>query len=149
MAELGVSIVSDGTDPNNPDAGDLLLDALGREVLVTDLAQEVAQRLTTRFQFEKGEWPLDLTEGTPFYSTILTKNPGDRVIRAVFDQVILGTEGVSQMVSFDYTITPQRVMSVSFRCRLTNGVTFVSSDFGTFVVQLNDVRTQAALTDTV
>lgn len=141
MAELGVTIA---VDMDNPDLGDLRLDTTGHEVFVDDLSAEVAQRLTVRFNFEKGEWPLDLLEGTPLYEAILLKAPSDRIIRAVFEQVITGTQGVATLTGFNYSISPRRVMTAAFQCRLTNGVTFSSGDFGSFLIQLDDIRTQAA-----
>lgn len=42
-------------------------------VLTSDLAKEVAQRLTVAFNFFRGEWFLDTREGLPYYEEIIKK----------------------------------------------------------------------------
>jgi hypothetical protein len=123
------------TDLNNPDVGDLRLSDLGDIVLLTALAAEVSQRLTVRLNFFRGEWFLDQREGTPYYETILVKSPSDRIIRAVFGQVIRGTEGVAALEKFSYVINSRtRSLSINFQAKLVDGSTLRSTDFQPFVV---------------
>lgn len=129
--ELAVTMTATVT---NPTPGDLLLSDAGDEVLLTDLASEVAQRLFVALQFFKGEWFLDQNEGVPYFQRILKKNPGDRVIRSIFSQVITRTEGVSRLLSFRYTIGRDRHMSIVFKALLEDGTTFSSTDYAQFLV---------------
>ncbi len=129
--ELGVVTV---TTEWNPDLGDLALDEAGLEVVHTSLADEVAQRLNVRLRFFRGEWFLNLLEGTPYYQQILVKAPSDRIIRTVFTAVILGTEGVLSLRSLEYTISAQRELSLVFEAQLQDGSTFSTSDYPPFVV---------------
>lgn len=123
-------------DINNPDVGDLLLSPSGQEVLRTALADEVAQRLYVRFAFFKGEWFLDLNQGTPWYQWILRKRPGDNTIRAVLSQVILGTTGVASVPKLSYTITSDRQMTIKFTARLADGSTFDSTSYPPFLISV-------------
>jgi hypothetical protein len=134
MAEFGVTLVSSIT---NPDVGDMALTDTGEEVLRTDLAEEVAQRLKVRLNFFRGEWFLNLNAGTPWYQRLLVKDPKDAIIRAIFTRVIGGTEGVAQVMSLSYDIDRRtRELSLRFRARLEDGSTFVSTDYPPFVVDL-------------
>lgn len=118
----------------NPDIGDLALEDEGTEVVLSELAAEVAQRLHVRFKFFRGEWFLDLDEGTPYYQMILVKAPQDSVIRGVFGSLIRGTEGVADLILFDYTIAATRQMSLTFKARLKDGTVFSSTDYAPFVI---------------
>lgn len=118
----------------NPDVGDLMLGDDGDEVVLTQLDQEVAQRLFVGLQFFRGEWFMDGEEGVPYFQRILVKNPGDRVIRAIFSQVILLTEGVDRLLTFSYDINPQRQMSLRFSCLLKDGTVFRSTDYAQFLI---------------
>lgn len=118
----------------NPTVGDLMLGDGGDEVVLEDIQPEVAQRLFVALQFFKGEWFLDENEGLPYFERILRKDPGDRVIRSIFGQVIEKCEGVERMTSFSYTVNRERKMSIRFACILEDGSTFRSTDFGQFIV---------------
>jgi hypothetical protein len=121
-------------DDINPDEGDLLLSETGDFVFHTVLGNEVAQRLRVRFEFWRGEWFLDLDAGTPFFEHILKKGPSDAIIRSIFSQVILGTEGVDALTKFAYSVSRTREMTVTFEARLKDATTFRSRDYAPFVV---------------
>jgi hypothetical protein len=130
--ELAVTLTP---DVDNPDVGDLYLTPQGQEFLRTSLGAEVAQRLTVRLQFFRGEWFLDLRQGVPYYQVVLRKGVSDQVLRAVFSQVILGTAGVASLSSLTFSLNKlTRVMTMVFVARLTDGTVFSSADYGPFVV---------------
>lgn len=121
----------------NPDLGDLALDDAGQEVVRTTLADEVYQRLLVRFNFFRGEWFLNLDEGTPYYGEILVKNPSDRIIRLVFTTLILGTVGVAALPLFSYSLDSRaRTLSLTFRATLRDGSVFSSADYPPFVMPI-------------
>lgn len=119
----------------NPVVGDRMLDETGSEaVLLTDLGAETAQRIFVQLQFLKGEWPLDLDLGSPYYKDIFRKGTQDRVIRAVFGAIITSAEGVDRMLKFSYSITANRGLELTFSCLLKDGSVFRSQDYGPFIV---------------
>lgn len=129
--ELGITLKSTLLNPN---PGDLALTETGEELVLNQLDLEVAQRLFVRLQFFKSEWFLDESEGAPYFERILVKNPGDRVIRSVFAQIIEGTEGVEKLAHFSYEVSKERKMSVIFKAKLVDGTTFTSTNYAQFIV---------------
>lgn len=102
-----------------------------------DLPAEVAQRLTVRLNFFKGEWFLDRRQGIPYYQELLIKEPESRVVRGVFSSVISGTPGIASLDSL--TIgepDADRLVDITFTATLTNGQRFRSSAYGPFVVRV-------------
>lgn len=82
------------------DTNDIYFGTDGNLVLVEgdDLtAQRVRQRLMTHI----GEWSLNVTIGVDYIGTVLVKNPNLNVIRAMFADVIVGTEGVDKILQLD------------------------------------------------
>lgn len=62
----------------------------------------VAQAVKTRLALWEGEWFLDQTAGTPYIQSILGKGSNyDAEIQAV----ILGTDGVTEIVSYSSNVT--------------------------------------------
>ena len=123
------------TDADNPVQGDLLL-TNGDLVFTSDLGQEVAQRLRVRFNFWRKEWFLNLNAGTPYLEAVFEKGVPDNTIRAVFTQIILGTKGVSAVDSLDFVFDSERLMILTFVCRLEDGTRFSSNTYGPFVVSI-------------
>jgi hypothetical protein len=74
---------------------------IGSQWLVNS-PQAVEQAIQTRLKLWLGEWFLDLSDGTPYFTQVLgeryNKNP-DAAIKAR----ILGTPGVSQLISYSST----------------------------------------------
>lgn len=129
--ELAVALT---TDANNPDVGDLYLDESGDAVLLTSLADEVATRLATRFNFFRGEWFLDQRLGTPYFESILVKGPRDSILRSVLSQVITGCSGVATLDSLDLSVSSDGHLSVVFACTCADGSVFSSADYPPFLV---------------
>lgn len=128
--ELVVSV-----DAENPVEGDLRLEG-GDLVWLTDPMEIIAQKLRVRFRFFKGEWFLDLTQGVPYYQSILVKAPSRTVLEAIFRQVILSTPGVVSMDLLTVALdNVTRELSVEFRARVDGGRIFDSRDYGPFLVR--------------
>lgn len=65
-----------------------------------DIPECVAQAVVTRLRLQRGEWFLDMTEGTPYAPAVLskhTKGSYDFVIR----QRVLETEGVTEIEEYE------------------------------------------------
>lgn len=73
--------------------------------------QCVAQAISTRLKLWQGEWFLSSTAGTPWRQSILGRsvNPD-----AFIKQTILGTQGVTSLVSYNSSLqAASRVLTVS------------------------------------
>lgn len=72
----------------------------GTSEILTNVPAAVALAVKTRLLLERGEWFLDVTEGTPYHTEILgmgTKATADAAIR----ERILDTQGVTELVAYN------------------------------------------------
>lgn len=105
----------------DPDTGDVWISALGQSRLTETLAEEVAQRLQTKFQFFLGEWFLDTTLGVPYFRDVFVRNPDMAVIRSIFQKLITDDEGIENVASLDMVLDgTTRVLSVTFQAVLVS-----------------------------
>lgn len=74
--------------------------------------EAVAQAVKTRLQLAQGEWFLDLTEGTPYSTQILGMGTTDLYDQAIKER-ILGTPGVTAIISYASLLDEQRALSVA------------------------------------
>lgn len=70
-----------------------------------NLPETVAQAVQTRLDLYKGEWFLDITDGTPWNTEVLGKNT-QATYDAAIKSRILGTPGVKQIDSYTSTFNP-------------------------------------------
>ena len=102
----------------------------GAGEFLVDTPAAVAQAVKTRLMLFEGEWFLDTTEGTPYYQSIF----GKQQVPSSYDQAIkdriLGTPGVTQIVTYSSTLdAATRALSVEATINTlygtaTSGVTF-------------------------
>jgi len=100
-------------------------------------AELVAQRLNWRFRTQKGEWLLDLTMGLDYLGEdgptgvgpgIMTHNPDLGIIRALFVDLLMGTEGVSSIETLTLDFDRRaRHLTVDFRVLTDEGDLVVAS----------------------
>lgn len=115
--------------------GDLDLD--GGDFVLIEGSRHVRQTILARFRFFLGEWFLDTREGVPYYRDILIKSPDRSVVRSVFLQVLTGTPGVLDVLSFDLLFDEQeRTIRFSFEVQSTDGVVTVDPNDDAFVVRV-------------
>lgn len=120
----------DQVDSENPNLGDLRLDA--GQLSLTDPGSAIAvrQHLQNRLRFFLGEWFLDARQGLPYFRDVFVKNPNSQTIRSVFRRTILETPGISAVENLELTIASDRTASISFDARLDQGGDpLVFSDF--------------------
>ncbi|MGV8001197.1 hypothetical protein QPK14_03355 [Photorhabdus temperata subsp. temperata] len=72
----------------------------GDNTFLTNSPEAVALAVKTRLALWRGEWFLDMKEGTPYVQSVLGKQRSDVYILAVRDR-ILKTKGVKSILSFD------------------------------------------------
>ena len=97
------------------DADDDLDVSTGDLVKLTG-AEAIRQQLKIRLRLFLGEWFLDTRVGMPYYETVLVKNPNTQAVRALFQEAILGTPGVTETsdVALEYD-GATRALAVTFR----------------------------------
>lgn len=94
----------------NQDANGDYLVGRGTVEILHNVPAAVALAVKTRLLLEQGEWFLDVTEGTPYRSKILsdlnynTKPTYDAAIR----ERILDTRGVTELVAYHSSVNPDR-----------------------------------------
>lgn len=126
-------------DDENPTIGDIF-HYRGAATRTTDDLEATAQRIKIRFQFIKGEYFGDETQGIPWIGEtgILGNKTDPIVLQFVARDVLLSTPGVVAIdeltVDFDPTT---RTASVQFRAVLESGRIITSADFGPF--RLGDI----------
>lgn len=70
-----------------------------------DQPEAVAQAVQTRLGLIQGEWFLDVTNGTPYNSQVLGAGTVGKYDQAI-QSVILGTPGVTQLLSYSSAVDP-------------------------------------------
>lgn len=96
------------------DQHDIYLGPGGALARVTE-ADFVVQSIRTRLLLYLAEWWLDLLAGTPWFQSIFVKPTNLQVTERALKRVILGTEGVIELMSFDLTyVSAERNLVVQF-----------------------------------
>jgi hypothetical protein len=72
----------------------------GDNTFLVNSPECVAQAVKTRFELWRGQWFLDLTEGTPYVQSVLGKQRSDVYILAIRER-LQATPGVKSILSFD------------------------------------------------
>jgi len=72
----------------------------------------VAQKIATRLKLWQSEWFADTADGTPWTQDVLGKIAG-RNYDAPIQQRILGTPGVTSLISYASQVTAARELTVS------------------------------------
>lgn len=109
----------------SPNYRDLLV--LSQDLVITSDVNPsgtnpILQDILQRIRMFLGEWFLDNTQGIPYWTQILVKNPSQSKINAIFQNVILGTPGVQILTTYSISINAAtRVLTVSFTCQTTSG----------------------------
>lgn len=131
---MGILAVTGATSALNPNVGDLALTSDGRFFLREDTLSIVEQRLRTKFRFFKKEWFLNTNAGMPYFQHILDK-PTEGSLRAIYSQVLRGTEGVEEVISCVPVLDARtRKLTVTFQVRLTTGEVLSSGSYAPFEV---------------
>lgn len=107
----------------------------GRLVLLTDNDEALAQKLRNKFLLGKGEWFLDTRLGVPYFEQIMIKNPNTEIIKQIFRQVILKTDGISSVDSVEISVSAERELSFSFRAVADSGAVITGGSGTAFIVE--------------
>ena len=81
-------------------------------------SEEIAQNVRSRILFARGEWFLKLTQGIPWLTRLLGRNPRIEEIRAYVTAEILQTWGVEQLLTLSiYLDKRKRKLNIDFTYR--------------------------------
>lgn len=75
----------------------------GRQAFLVNSPETVAQAVLTRLRLWRGEWFIDVRDGTPYLQQILGNRQLGRSPDAAIKERILGTEGVRELLAFEST----------------------------------------------
>lgn len=82
----------------------------------------IAQLIGTRFRFQRGEWFLDTRVGAPIFDGILGSDRGQLdTIRAILNQILIETPGVTEVVSLEFQLGTDRALRVQWQVRADSG----------------------------
>jgi len=81
---------------------------------------EVVQRLRLQLGVRQGEWALDLLFGVDWLGLVFIKNPSLSIINAHLKSIIVGTEGVTRLLSYTAEVTG-RTLDVEFEVLTDTG----------------------------
>ena len=74
------------------------------DIKVNDFVEDkdvVLLAVKSRLEFFKGEWFLDIEDGTPYFQDILVKPARLRLIEGIIKRRIIETPGIIELNSFD------------------------------------------------
>lgn len=75
----------------------------------------LAQKIRSRLQLIQGESELDTEAGLPYFTEIFVKPVDIHRVASLFKAEILSTEGVSELLTFDYNLdSSQRKLTLEF-----------------------------------
>lgn len=91
-------------------------------VLIED-ADQVSQNIDIALQFFKGEYPLDVTFGIPYFENVFVKNPDIPEVSAIFKTAIMSVPDVNELLEFSLNYNASaRTVSVTFLVNTTFGI---------------------------
>jgi len=110
--------------------GDLAIE--NNDLILVSGSEQMAQNLKIRLRFFQGEWFLDVTQGLPFYESILVKNPNLPDIDNIIKAEIIDTEDITQLLEYSSDYDPAlRTYTISFKVRSIFGQSdLISTSFG-------------------
>lgn len=120
-------------DPDNPTVHDVRLTQNALTLVTGRLA--IAQQLTIRLLFHRGEWFLDARLGIPYEDKILIKKPNEMIVRGIFQQAITETPRVLNILSLDLAVDPATRLGVLSLEVVTETGEVLTIDFSEFLIR--------------
>lgn len=100
-------------------SNNLILDANGQLTTVNDGA-EVVQHVRSRLLFYRGESPVDITQGVPYFEQIFVKPTNLPLAESLLKTEILQTPGVAQLIDFGLEYdSNSRELTITFEAETT------------------------------
>ena len=100
--------------------GDLVIE--NGDVVIVDGLAAIGQHVAMRLRSFKGEWFLDQNFGVPYLQEVLGKGTPATRLRAIFQEIILGTAGVVSVDSMELDYDgATRTLTIDFAATTTLG----------------------------
>jgi len=84
-------------------------------------SDQVAQYVEIRLLSYYGEWFLDITQGTPYFQSILGRVFHPEEAAAILRRRVLNTDEVTKIENFDFNLT-DRILSVSVSAQVEDDI---------------------------
>lgn len=101
------------------------------DIKVDDFVEDkdvVLLAVKSRLQFFKGEWFLDIEDGTPYFQDILVKPARLRLIEGIIKRRIIETPGIIELNFFDLQfVKGTRKLNIDFEAIDQFGNTLIAS----------------------
>jgi len=94
-------------------------------VVLTGLDAKV-QKLKQEYKMFLGEWFLNTSKGVPYIQKIFTKQVNVSEVDAILKNVILDSEDVIELISFDLQLNSDRRLLLDFSVRFEEGVATIN-----------------------
>jgi hypothetical protein len=70
-----------------------------------------------------GEWFLNTNLGIDYFGSVLTKNPSQKIINAIFINQILSVPGVTNLTAYSFAVNAAtRSIAIAFTAQTTQGI---------------------------
>lgn len=86
----------------------------GGDLVLVDGVAAVAQGVSFALRFFLGEWYLDESQGIPYFTEILVKNPNLIAVREWFRLAIAESPGIESIETLQLTYTSDRRLTVTY-----------------------------------
>lgn len=114
--------------------GDLDI-STGNLVVVTDVAQVTAWKLSNLFGLFKGEWFRDQRVGVPYFQYVMVSNPNLSLIGSIFKRVCMSAPGVQAVTDMSLTVIANlRKLNVDIAVQANDGSTLVGGVGKPFII---------------
>lgn len=84
--------------------------------------EATAEMIRRRVRVFKGEWFLDLDRGINYRQGVMVKNPNPLVVESEFKAAIAAVSGFIRFLSFEFSISSARRLSVKFKAMFDSGI---------------------------
>lgn len=92
------------------------------DLAIVDRQDAVKENIKQRLRLFLGEWFLDTASGIPYYQDVLKKNPNPVIVQGVFQDAIINTPGVLELLDFQLNYSRSaRTLEITFSVRTTTG----------------------------
>ena len=115
MAQLSSLAITDDGD----------LDITGSTFSISEDADTIRDQTSFRLQLVEGDWFLDILEGIAYFTEVFGKKEIDDSMEDQFKLQILGTQGVTELLSIDFELDANRSLNIDF----TENTIFGEVDF--------------------
>lgn len=102
------------------------LEPVNNEIILIEGLEAKTQKLKQKYKTFLGEWFLETSMGVPWIQKIFTKQVNTSEVDAILKGVILSSEDVIELLSFNLDLDSNRRLNLTFQVRFDEGVATIS-----------------------